>query len=161
MKALVRLAIFVLVIFGAVGVALFGYLEGSQRDQVLRSTERKTSRSPEASPQYSAQSRPQPSRRANAQPNPAFESHQKLVEHWGKHSAEFGTITMDDYLKMAQQLRDAPVGGDIEEVIRNGGVASRFDRSSGAFIAFNPDRTIRTFFKPHDGQAYFWRQARR
>ena len=93
--------------------------------------------------------------------SPGFESHQKLVDHWGKHGAEFGNITMDDYLKMAQHLRDAPVGGDVEELIRDDGIASRFDRSSGAFIAFNPDRTIRTFFKPNDGESYFRRQARR
>jgi pyocin large subunit-like protein len=59
-------------------------------------------------------------------------------------------------------LRDAPVGGDIVEVVRQSdGVISRFDRGSGAFLAADPDGTIRTFFKPNDGEAYFRRQARR
>jgi len=51
--------------------------------------------------------------------------------------------------------------GNIEELRRPDGTTSRFDRSSGAFIAFNSDGTIRTFFKPNDGEAYFRRQARR
>ena len=98
---------------------------------------------------------------SNPNTSRGFETHEKLVDHWGKHGAEFGTITIDDYLKLAQQLRDAPVGGDILEIVREDGVASRFDRASGAFLAFNPDRTIRTFFKPNDGERYFQRQARR
>jgi hypothetical protein len=62
----------------------------------------------------------------------------------------------------AQALRDAPVGGDILEIVRGiDGVISRFDRRSGAFLAADPDGTIRTFFKPNDGEAYFRRQARR
>ena len=65
------------------------------------------------------------------------------------------------YLLAAQTLRDAPVGGDIEEIVRSDGTASRFDKASGAFIAFNHDGTIRTFFKPNDGERYFRRQAQR
>jgi pyocin large subunit-like protein len=41
------------------------------------------------------------------------------------------------------------------------GVVSRFDRRSGAFLAFDSDGTIRTFFRPNDGESYFRRQARR
>ena len=39
------------------------------------------------------------------------------------------------------------------------GVTSRFDTKSGAFLAFNRNGTIRTFFKPNDGRRYFERQA--
>ena len=52
-------------------------------------------------------------------------------------------------------------GGDILEIERADGVISRFDRSSGSFVAFNKDLVIRTFFRPNDGEAYFRRQARR
>jgi pyocin large subunit-like protein len=41
------------------------------------------------------------------------------------------------------------------------GIVTRFDRRSGAFGAYNHDRTIRTFFKPNDGERYFRRQAER
>ncbi len=63
---------------------------------------------------------------------------------------------------MAQTLRDAPAGGMVLEIVRPAdGVVSRFDKSNGAFLAFNPDRTIRTYFKPNDGESYFRRQAKR
>ncbi len=91
-----------------------------------------------------------------------FRSTARLVEHYEKHGREFGAVSQAQYLQLAQQLRDAPVGGDIVEVVRQSdGVISRFDRASGAFLAADPDGTIRTFFKPNDGEAYFRRQARR
>ena len=47
------------------------------------------------------------------------------------------------------------------ELRRPDGSVSRFDRASGAFLAFDADGTIRTFFKPNDGERYFERQAGR
>lgn len=91
-----------------------------------------------------------------------FRSTARLVEHFEKHGGEFGADSPAQYLRLAQQLRDAPAGGDILEVVRpSDRVVSRFDRGSGAFLAADPDGTIRTFFKPNDGEAYFRRQARR
>ncbi|HZP98904.1 MAG TPA: hypothetical protein VFB13_05155 [Reyranella sp.] len=90
-----------------------------------------------------------------------FTTARHLDEHYEKHGREFGTISKHEYLALAQALRDAPAGGPIEEIVRKDGVVTRFDRASGAFIAFNPDRTIRTFFKPNDGERYFRRQAAR
>ena len=91
-----------------------------------------------------------------------FRSRARLEEHYQKHGAEFGRITVDEYLQRAQALRDATVGGNVLEVVRpTDGVVSRFDRASGAFLAFDADGTIRTFFKPNDGEAYFRRQAKR
>lgn len=91
-----------------------------------------------------------------------FRSSARLVEHFEKHGREFGAVSPAQYLQLAQQLRDAPVGGDILEVVRQSdGVISRFDKASGAFLAADPDGTIRTFFKPNDGESYFRRQARR
>ncbi len=90
-----------------------------------------------------------------------FASRRKLEEHYQKHGAEFGSIGMDEYLRRAQALRDRPAGGGVLECLRDDGVTTRYDRASGAFLAFNPDRTIRTFFRPNDGEAYFHRQCRR
>ena len=104
---------------------------------------------------------PAPARDAITRPSVGFHSRAQLNEHFAKHGAEFGRVTQQEYLRAAQTLRDAPVGGNIEELRRPDGTTSRFDRSSGAFIAFNSDGTIRTFFKPNDGEAYFRRQARR
>ena len=92
---------------------------------------------------------------------PGFRSSQQFNEHYQKHGREFGAITQAEYLRLAQELRDAPVGGPILEAIKPGGVISRFDRRKGYFGAYNRDRTIRTFFKPNDGERYFHRQAER
>lgn len=91
----------------------------------------------------------------------SFRSQRRLDEHYAKHGSEFGQISRAEYLRRAQQLRDAPAGGDILELRRGDGTTARFDRASGAFIAFDADGTIRTFFRPNDGEAYFRRQARR
>ena len=90
-----------------------------------------------------------------------FVNEHRLEEHYEKHGAEFGHITKHDYLHQAQLLRDAAVGGPVLETVRRDGVTTRFDRETRAFIAFNPDGTIRTFFKPNDGERYYRRQAER
>jgi len=94
--------------------------------------------------------------------SPGFRSPAQLIDHYQRHGTEFGAVDQAEYLALAQALRDRPVGGNVLEIIRDtDGVISRYDRSSGAFLAVNRDRTIRTFFKPNDGEDYFRRQARR
>jgi hypothetical protein len=90
-----------------------------------------------------------------------FRTRRNLDEHYEKHGSEFGSITKAEYLRQAQQLRDAPAGGDILEARRNDGVTTRFDRRTGTFLAFNEDLTIRTCFRPNDGEAYFRRQLKK
>jgi pyocin large subunit-like protein len=92
---------------------------------------------------------------------PGFRSRSQFEEHYAKHGSEFGNISQQQYLQLAQELRDAPPGGPILEARRSNGEFSRFDRRKGYFGAYNPDRTIRTFFIPNDGESYFRRQARR
>jgi pyocin large subunit-like protein len=92
---------------------------------------------------------------------PGFENRYKFEEHYRKHGREFGSISKPEYLAKAQALRDAPVGGEILEARKAGGVVTRFDRKNGYFGAFNPDQTIRTFFIPNAGESYFRRQAMR
>jgi hypothetical protein len=102
-----------------------------------------------------------PAAEARERENIGFVDERRLAEHFAKHGAEFGRITRQDYLRQAQLLRDAPVGGPVLETVRADGVTTRFDRQTGAFIAFNRNGTIRTFFKPHDGERYYRRQAER
>ena len=90
-----------------------------------------------------------------------FRSEDRLRQHFEKHGREFGDVTIDAYLAMAQDLRDAPLSASILESEQIGGSLSRFDRSTGAFIAFDRDLTIRTFFRPTDGEAYFLRAAQK
>jgi len=98
---------------------------------------------------------------AKAHSGIGFTTRQKFLDHYDKHGAEFGSIGKEEYLRQAQELRDRLAGGDILEVTRADGVVTRFDKHSGAFLAFNSDLTIRTFFKPNDGENYFRRQSKR
>lgn len=102
-----------------------------------------------------------PSAKFSVRTDIGFRSSHYLDEHFAKHGSEFRGISKEEYLLAAQTLRDRPVGGDIEEIVRSDGTASRFDRASGAFLAFDRNGTIRTFFKPNDGERYFRRQAER
>ncbi len=125
-------------------------------------------RSPAAPPPVTAPAVPAP---RDAGPGPAapataragigFRSPERLHEHFRKHGAEFGAISEADYLRAAQALRDRAAGGEVLEAVRADGVVTRFDRSTGAFLACDADGTIRTYFRPNDGEAYFRRQARR
>lgn len=98
---------------------------------------------------------------SESRPNVGFVNDHRLEEHYEKHGAEFGRITKQDYLRQAQLLRDAQVGGPVLQTVRADGVTTKFDRQTGAFVAFNPNGTIRTFFKPNDGERYYRRQAER
>jgi pyocin large subunit-like protein len=90
-----------------------------------------------------------------------FRSKRLLDQHYAKHGQEFGNISKAEYLRLAQELRDARPGGPILDAARRDGVITKFDRRSGHFIAYEADGTIRTFFIPVQGESYFRRQARR
>lgn len=90
-----------------------------------------------------------------------FATRRKFLDHYEKHGGEFGSISKEEYLRQAQSLRDRAAGGDVLEATRADGAVTRFDRKTGAFLAFNSDLTIRTYFKPNDGEAYFKRQSKR
>jgi pyocin large subunit-like protein len=92
---------------------------------------------------------------------PGFRTQRLLESHYAKHGHEFGRITEAEYLKLAQELRDAPLSSQVLEARRHDGVFTRFHRHRGHFGAYNRDRTIRTFFIPVRGEDYFRRQARR
>jgi len=94
-------------------------------------------------------------------PEIGFASAERLDEHYRKHGREFGHVSKQRYLRLAQALRDRPAGGLVLEAVRKDGVITRYDRGSGAFIAFDRDGTIRTFFRPARGDAYFRSQLSR
>ena len=116
---------------------------------------------PPAPPATTARSAPpaQPARVTH--PEVGFRSRELLAEHFRKHGRELNARDGAAYLAMAQALRDRPAGGMVLEAVRRDGVVTRFDRATGAFLAFNADLTIRTFFRPNDGEAYFRHQLER
>jgi len=111
----------------------------------------------EASARRTRPPAPEPERH----PRIGFRTRELWMEHYRKHGAEFSASSPELYLKLAQDLRDDPLGPGIRELVRADGVICRFHPRSGAFLAFNPDLTIRTFFRPNDGEAYFRRQLER
>ena|SRR5215831_5270984 len=94
-------------------------------------------------------------------PEIGFRSQDRLIEHFQKHGREFHARSADDYLRLAQTLRDRRKGADVLEFVRNDAVTCKYDRETGAFVAYDSDGTLRTFFRPHDGEAYFERQKSR
>jgi pyocin large subunit-like protein len=149
-------------VFGAILAAIF-----ASRAQRRVEPEPAAQRSSQTATITSARraSESHPAARMEAPPtaavSPGFTSRRNLEEHFEKHGEQFPGLSVTTYLAAAQMLRDAPQGGDVLELRRRDGVITRFDRATGAFLAVNRDGTIRTFFKPNDGEAYFRRQASR
>lgn len=88
-----------------------------------------------------------------------FRTADQLRDHYAKYGPAFGHITRDQYLRLAQRLRDSHPGKYILESKRPDG-SIRFDKRHGYFGAYDPDGSIRTFFIPPDGIRYFEREAR-
>lgn len=88
-----------------------------------------------------------------------FRTQHLLEEHFAKHGREFGPITQEQYLHMAQQLRDSRPGKNVLEARRSDGGGAKFDKRYGWFVAYDADGTLRTFFVPNEGLRYFERQG--
>lgn len=88
-----------------------------------------------------------------------FRTEHLLQDHFEKYGREFGAISRQQYLRLAQQLRDTRTSGNIRESKGSDGMI-RFDLKHGYFGAYDTDGTIRTFFIPPDGFRYFERESR-
>jgi len=84
-----------------------------------------------------------------------FRTPHLLQDHFAKYGRQFGNITVEQYLHLAQQLRDATPGHNILVSKRPDGGGSKFDVRRGWFVAFDGDGTLRTFFVPKDRIRYF------
>ena len=71
---------------------------------------------------------------------------------------EFGNITKDEYLKMAQNLVDHP-GKSVLTKKDSDGNTLYYDKDNNTFAVKSPDGYIRTFFKPQAGIDYYDRQT--
>ncbi|MCU1325265.1 MAG: hypothetical protein JWN34_635 [Bryobacterales bacterium] len=88
-----------------------------------------------------------------------FRTLHRLEEQYARHGKDFGTIGVEEYVRMAQQLRDARPGKYILESKRSTGGGSKFDMRNNSFVSFDADGTIRSFFVPKDGIRFFQRQT--
>lgn len=89
-----------------------------------------------------------------------FRTQHLLEDHFARYGHQFGAVNMQQYLRLAQQLRDSAAGKTILMSKRPDGGGSRFDMKKGWFVAYDGDGTLRTFFIPKDGIRYFQRQAK-
>src|SRR2546421_1076828 len=95
-----------------------------------------------------------PARETTATSAVGFRSEERLEEHYRKHGREFGHVSMEQYLRLAQKLRDRSAGNLVLEGRSPEGHVVRYDKASGAFLACDSDGTIRTFFRPRQGERY-------
>ncbi|MFL6529494.1 MAG: hypothetical protein ACJ8HQ_08130 [Chthoniobacterales bacterium] len=83
-----------------------------------------------------------------------------LSDHFVRHGADFGARDAQEYARMAAEfLRRARAEGLSAKVSQRGDIRV-YDPRSGAFGAYNPDGTTKTFFKPRS-RSYFDRQPGR
>jgi len=71
----------------------------------------------------------------------------QLEAHFAKHGAQFGAITISQYLVQARELLDVPVGKDILEKSRPNGDILHYRASTGEFAVMTASGRIRTYFK--------------
>jgi pyocin large subunit-like protein len=90
----------------------------------------------------------------------SFASEAKLAKHVAKHSGEWpGGISEAEYLSRARQLLKANPGGDILGHVRANGDILRYNVATNEFASQTAEGTIRTFFRPTEGMAYWLMQV--
>lgn len=88
-----------------------------------------------------------------------FRSEKQFEEHYEKHvlkQQEFGDITKEEYLTLAQDLMDRTPTYVLTK--KDGKDTLYYDPKLNSFGVVSGDGFIRTFFKPSDGQEYYDRQ---
>lgn len=86
-----------------------------------------------------------------------FRSQKRYDEHYEKHGKEFGDITKEEYLEMANNL----INSDSDRVLHkysDDGDYMYFDQDTNYFLVLSADGYIRTFFIPAAGIKYWERQ---
>lgn len=78
-----------------------------------------------------------------------------MQKHYDKHRHEFGEISMQSYLKLANALADAPLSDDIVQLIRSDGSIFKYCFSTNEFVVVTADGNIRTYFKAETKEAYW------
>ncbi len=86
-----------------------------------------------------------------ARPPPAkitWGSPRSLVDHFERHGSDFQARSADDYAAQAWQFLVRAKSDGLPAKLDSEGVIRIFDPRSGAFAAYNPDGTTKTYFKP-------------
>lgn len=91
---------------------------------------------------------------------PGFRTPLLLEHHFARYGSQFGPINPQEYLRLAQHLRDASPGKNVLMSRRPDGGGLKFDVKRGWFVAYDGDGTLRTFFMPKGGVRFFDRQQK-
>lgn len=84
-----------------------------------------------------------------------FANQEALNDHFQKHGYEFGYTSAEQYLQGAIRVIGNPSA--LKRTQADGDYAY-YLQSTNEFVVVSPTGTIRTYFKPDDGIAYFNRQ---
>lgn len=87
-----------------------------------------------------------------------FRSEKLFDSHYEKHGAEFGDITQDEYLDLANELINAEGENILHKTEKVDGDFLYYDTETNEFLVLSTDGYIRTFFKPSAGLDYWERQ---
>lgn len=87
-----------------------------------------------------------------------FRSEELFDSHYEKHGAEFGDITQDEYLDLANELINAEGENILHKTEKEDGDFLYYDTETNEFLVLSTDGYIRTFFKPSAGLDYWERQ---
>ena len=87
-----------------------------------------------------------------------FRSQKLLDQHFEKHGSEFGDITKEDYLRMANELINSKAETVLSKTEKEDGDYVFFDKATGYFAVLSKDGYIRTFFIPDRGIDYYNKQ---
>ena len=79
-----------------------------------------------------------------------------LQDHFDRHGADFQAADPADYARQAHAFYAARAQYQVKTDLD--GSLRVYDAQTNAFGAYNPDGTTKTYFKPDNGQAYFYRQ---
>ncbi len=87
-----------------------------------------------------------------------FRSQKLFDDHYKKHGSEFGDITQEEYLRLANELLNSDSETVLHKTEAEDGDDVFFDTETGYFLVLSTDGYIRTFFIPNDGIKYYERQ---
>lgn len=84
-----------------------------------------------------------------------FETPESMQKHYVKHGEEYGDISIESYVSLANELANMPVSDDVEKIVRSDGSTAIYRFSTNDFLVVTKGGSIRTFFKPKNGKEYW------
>ncbi len=86
-----------------------------------------------------------------------FRNEARYDEHFRKHGSEFGSITKEQYLDLANKLIASKSKSVLHKTSEDGD-SLFYDKDKNYFLVLSSDGFIRTFFIPDSGMKYWEKQ---